>query len=240
MRALEARSRKGHLTLLRFQSSPKGPPSKGSSQRRLKANNREAVLVWLTHYNNRFGSAGREGIINLQALPKPGPSFGPLDNAGNLERLDSEYEYHHDKTMLTVIAKLKAERWPLYMILKIPYLDADASPSVVEKWRVGAQEGGVGEGIQYGMHEDAITWILDNLPPGFVLDVPARLQVARGDIDAARQRRRQRARMKFFSYEAELGSTEAAVKKVVSEEGYSRKEVYRIISESRGKKKRKK
>lgn len=230
----------------KYQAKPKGSPkgnfqwdSQKNSQKRVRANNKEQLIVWLTHYNNRFGSSGREGLINLQALPKPGPSWGPLDYAENIERLEKNDQYQTDKLIMEIIEKMRVAKWELYMILMCPYLDPDGSPAIVEKWRLGKEAGSVGAKLQFDMHEDAIEWILDQVPENRTLVTSPKLQVARGDLDAARQRRRQRARLLFFSYEEKHG-TEEAVRRVMKEEGYSRKEVYRIIKNRPKKKKKKK
>lgn len=213
---------------------PQGPDPKSDARRR--THNRAAFMVWLTHYNNRFGSSGKEGMINLQALPKPGPEFGPLNNAANVERLEGAKGayYGSDMACQAIIERMRKEAWYLYMALRFPYLDPDASPAIVEKWRAGAQAGIPGDKMQYGLHQEAIKWALARITEeGFVIINPPSLTVAKGDKDAERQKRRQRAKLKFFTYEAEMG-TGAAVRRVCAEEGYGRNEVYKIIREREG------
>lgn len=185
----------------------------GTPDNRRRAHNRRQLEEWLRMYNTRFPSAGRKGLMNLEELTKPGPSFGPLERGENWERLNDEDLWYSDRILGRLIfgadlglpvdhpardrAPLKRSNWPAYMLMCACYLDVDADDAAHEWWR-RQRHHELGAKMQYDMLEKGISDVLDGLDAlGHTLVVRTD-EKARSSREAEQKRRRAERREVYW------------------------------------------
>lgn len=194
-----------------------------------RRHNLKALEELLRHYNNRYPSAGREGLINLQALPKPQPTFGPIDRGENVERIEDRAVFETDLLVDTLLmGQLRQSHWPEYMALVQVYLDPSASPSKIDEWR---NSDSLAARMQRDMHDRAIRLLLEWIGD-YTLNVIVP-EKGRSDFEAAQRERQALARLIFMRLrDAGVQRTEA-FRRTSGETGYSVPSLYRIIGSNK-------
>ena len=75
----------------------------------------------------------------------------------------SQMDDPHQRATLTAldeaVARLKAERWHLWMKVEPLYFRSDNNPTLLDAWRTEAANGSHADRIAVGMHEDALRFV---------------------------------------------------------------------------------